>query len=934
MLKYCPPLLLFLLPAQISAQPAPTDGQVSREICNADLVARPGKDDRQSARLLDRCVAFFETGGENGAAENWLVTILSNRQRVSGTEAPETLEISDRLARLYQSTGRFGDAEALYDRALAIRRRALGPEHPDALESANNLAIVFAEQGRWAEAEKEFLRILEVRERALGPDHLDTLESVNNLASIYKLQARYGDAEPLFLRALEGRAKSLGATHPITLRSTSNLANVLMAQGRYADAEPLYLKARDESQDAEGADHPDTLLYLNNLSILYKLQGRYEEAEKGYLSALEARKRILGLEHPYTLDTINDLADLYSSMDRYREAEPLYLQAVEIRQNTLGAVHPDTLRSVHTLADLYLADKRYGQAEAFYLRALMGRMRSLNEGNVWFANSYEGIGHLIADRDGDNQKASYFLKKAVNILQGVRQNMSKLESGTHRAFLDRWADTYSSLQYQLAAQGRFAEAEQVGRMIKEVEYLAFVRGESDIDSGRSMVLTAQEKAWDEQLDSWMARPNRLASELDVLRGKRKNGGILSALEQVQLADLEKAYDVTYGEFRNTLNGWLGDVRALENEKVQEEARALELASAERLQGVIADIGPDVALLQLVAFEDSLHMFLTTPKAFKHIAVPVGRSDLFKVIFAARQEIDRGRNPDVVGLPDHDAGLRTQLGKLYDWLVKPVETDLSDAGTRILMLNLQGQIRYVPFAALWDGEGWLTERFQLALFTPAAQTRFETPASMRRGAAFGLSDMTEGFSALPAVPTELALIMGRDGKPGILKGKSQLNGDFTRAAFEAGLVDPEPVLHIASHFAIRPGDEASSFLVLGDGTHLTLAEINRSSKLRFRGVEILTLSACETGLGGTGTGMEIEGMGALAQNKGAASVMATLWQVADDTTPEFMSDFYTGLAAGNLSKAAALQAAQIRMIRSPLDGDPFYWAPFIIMGNWK
>ena len=81
-------------------------------------------------------------------------------------------------------------------------------------------------------------------------------------------------------------------------------------------------------------------------------------------------------------------------------------------------------------------------------------------------------------------------------------------------------------------------------------------------------------------------------------------------------------------------------------------------------------------------------------------------------------------------------------------------------------------------------------------------------------------------------------------------------------------------------------------------------------------------------------MEIEGFGALAQNKGAASVMASLWQVSDAAAPEFMQSFYQGIVADNLSKAGALQRAQSVMIQSETFQDPFYWAPFVIMGNWR
>lgn len=96
-----------------------------------------------------------------------------------------------------------------------------------------------------------------------------------------------------------------------------------------------------------------------------------------------------------------------------------------------------------------------------------------------------------------------------------------------------------------------------------------------------------------------------------------------------------------------------------------------------------------------------------------------------------------------------------------------------------------------------------------------------------------------------------------------------------------LVDHElPVLYVASHFVFEPGAEMSSFLLLGNGAHLTLREI--SDRLDLKGVDLITLSACETAVGSDtdANRQEIEGFGALARLNGARSVIATLWKIAD------------------------------------------------------
>jgi CHAT domain-containing protein len=144
-----------------------------------------------------------------------------------------------------------------------------------------------------------------------------------------------------------------------------------------------------------------------------------------------------------------------------------------------------------------------------------------------------------------------------------------------------------------------------------------------------------------------------------------------------------------------------------------------------------------------------------------------------------------------------------------------------------------------------------------------------------------------------------------------------------------------LLHVASHFRFSPGTEINSFLLLGDGQHLTLGDI-RSQNYRFDNVDLLTLSACDTGMGGgrNENGQEIEGFGVIAQQQGAKAVLVTLWKVADQSTAELMAGMYQRRQDKNLTKIEALRQAQISLLSQAKYSHPFYWAPFVLMGNWK
>jgi CHAT domain-containing protein len=144
-----------------------------------------------------------------------------------------------------------------------------------------------------------------------------------------------------------------------------------------------------------------------------------------------------------------------------------------------------------------------------------------------------------------------------------------------------------------------------------------------------------------------------------------------------------------------------------------------------------------------------------------------------------------------------------------------------------------------------------------------------------------------------------------------------------------------VLHVGTHFRLCPGNALRSFLLLGDGSHLTLDTL---ASLDFSGLDVVTLSACETGLGGARTddGREIEGLSALVERRGARRVVASLWPVEDVSTAELMRLFYASFDAAHGDAALGLQRAQ-RALRASNHGgasyaSPFYWAGFVVSGS--
>ena len=343
-----------------------------------------------------------------------------------------------------------------------------------------------------------------------------------------------------------------------------------------------------------------------------------------------------------------------------------------------------------------------------------------------------------------------------------------------------------------------------------------------------------------------------------------------------------------------------------------------------MQGLLKGIGNDAVLLQYYVTDDKVGMLVTTPGVQLARSTNVSAKELNRQIAEFRR---------LLRDPKSDALKASQA--LYQLLVAPVAQDLEQARAKTVMLSLDGALRYLPFAALHDGQRYLMQRWNLPMYTSVTRNRLRDATTPQwQAAGLGVTRALGEFAALPAVKAEMRSII-KAGGGGVLPGEVHLDEAFTALRFKDVSQRPFQLLHVASHFRFSPGTEVNSFLLLGDGQQLTLGDI-RTQNYRFDNVDLLTLSACDTGLGGgrDAQGREIEGFGVIAQQQGAKAVLATLWPVADDSTATLMAEMYSRRQEQHLTKIEALRQAQLSLLAQGRYAHPFYWAPFILMGNWK
>jgi CHAT domain-containing protein len=324
-----------------------------------------------------------------------------------------------------------------------------------------------------------------------------------------------------------------------------------------------------------------------------------------------------------------------------------------------------------------------------------------------------------------------------------------------------------------------------------------------------------------------------------------------------------------------------------------------------------------AVVYPIVFEDRLELLVSLPNGLKRLSIPVSSTTLTQEVRAFRKTVEKRTTREY--LP--------HAQQLYAWLIRPLEPDLASLKIDTLVFIPDGPLRTVPMAALHDGGQFLIEKFAVAT-TPGLNLTDPKPIDREkvRLLSSGLTRAVQGFPSLPFVEEEINSIRA------LYQGDQLLNAEFSAPRLEQELRDhPYGILHMATHgwFA---SDTTQSYLLTYNGK-LTINELDRLIGLfRYRKdpLELLTLSACQTGISDDRSAL---GLAGVAIKAGARSALATLWFINDEASATLVSEFYRQLRNPKLSKAQALQLAQQKLLADRVYEHPAYWSPFLLLNNW-
>ncbi|MBD2176380.1 CHAT domain-containing protein [Pseudanabaena sp. FACHB-1998] len=466
------------------------------------------------------------------------------------------------------------------------------------------------------------------------------------------------------------------------------------------------------------------------------------------------------------------------------------------------------------------------------------------------------------------QLAIAFLKQAVNVTESIRQDLRQLAPEQQRAYQQTIAYNYRLLADLLLQQGRVMEALQVLDLLKVQElqeYLQNVKGNARTAQGLYIFP-------EENLQTQAISSQPFKSLQPIIESNQK---IIQQLQQTPPAELN------------------------------------------RVPEYLQKLPQGQALLYPLILSDRLELILFTPNKLPiRRSVKISESQVLQLIQDFQAELRDAGSLDVL----------ETASKLYDILIKPLEADLAQTNT--ILYAPDGQLRYIPLTALYDGKQWLVEKYRINNLVAYSLSDFgnNPPKALRIVAgAFGGQPNSKKFgqAGLPATLTEVQAIASA--LPNTTK---LIDNDFSRQATES-LMRNNNIVHLATHAEFNVGKPENSFLIFGNGDRILL---NEMKDLPMSNVDLIVLSACQTGVGKLGNGIEILGFGYQVQRAGAKAAISSLWQVSDEGTQVLMQEFYRSVKTGDRSKAESLRQAQIATIRSKDFSHPFYWSAFIIIGN--
>jgi len=895
------------------------------------------------AFYLDRLARIFESKGSYSQAEALLTRSLTIRENAFGREHLDICESLSRMGWMYLESGNYAKSEAHYARALAIIERTLGPEHPKVVDLVGALAQVYSTRGDYEKAEEYYLRALDIQDKTTGSETARYADYLSRIAWIYERHGAYFKAEEFFTRALTIIEKTRGPEDPNLIGYLSALAWVCEDRSDISKAEEFMVRALRIAENSYGPTDYKVGYYLQRLAWQARLKGDYEKAESFLSRALVLYEKAFG-PNISSNGTLSGLAWLYEKKGDYSKAELFLLRVVKSLEARFGQDHLRLVASLDNIARFYRVIGNTNQALIYQTRAneIRERFLRLNLTSTSERQKLLYLNFLTKDLDqtlslhllsAPNDKAATrlalttLLRRKGRALDAMVDELSALRQYAYpedRQLIDQLAETRSQLATAIILDVTGNQEDQSTSAIRELQNRVEIL-EAKV-SARSVNFRAQtvpltldlvQKTLGPKMalvefasyHSFYPEADRWATPLGP---RRFAAYVLHDQGEPQWVDLGDALPIEMAikRFRNALKYQPGKRLSDIEGVVKPSARSLEelvISPIRKFLGGVDHllISPDGSL-NLIPFEAIVDQqghylvesfsisYLTSGRDLLRFQSPAAGKGATVILF----------NPDFGRVPNGEN--KKVLDKKANSGPAPAQSGNSEL-SKLSFSPLPGTVEEgKKLQELFPGAKTLTHKHA----TETALKQVEQPAVLHIA--------THGFF-LDNDPIKTEFHNER----GLFISRSFRSSSLEYAP--SGIQIKNPLLRSGLALANANLKQATR----SDDGILTAFEV---AGLNLWGTKLVVLSACDTGVGEVRQGEGIFGLRRALVLAGSQTQMISLWQVSDIGTRDLMVNFYQGLLEGK-SRTDALRQVQLRMLASSYRKHPFYWASFILSGDW-
>ncbi|MBN1571784.1 MAG: CHAT domain-containing protein [Deltaproteobacteria bacterium] len=868
------------------------------------------------------------------------------------------------MGKLYNLMGKRDKGLLYFEEALVIARE-LGDKSGEA-RLLRDIGAAYSALSDHESALVYYEKGLELYEKLV--DKRGAGDTLIDLGNVYKRLGRKDDALSAFRRALEIFDES--EDYRVVVMINIYTGVLLEESVKHKESIESFEKGLEISRKAH--NRRDEALCLKLIGKVYDIMAQYEKALSCFSEALAISEELS--DKAYQAEISRDIAGTYTSLSDYKNALPYYERSLKLYRelnNKSGEAY-----CLVGIASLKNNVETPLEAREIYTQALEIFRETGDPVGEGFALAGIGFSYYLT---GNKVKMAYYYSKVLRITKKHAPTLEVAKDPLILGMLYAGKEDYKkAIKYLKPALKKGAEIDNINYLGFSAAYLGYsymhlkdyekavdyykiaidavekVRGEiggeahrttyakGKIDAYEYMIWTLiQLKRYDDAFD-YMER-SRSRSFLDMLGTKNVVVGGESDRELIKREEnlretLARLYDedgdgspdenVPEGESGEILTDKIKtrkitEVKKEYNELIDEmkvsnpELASLVSVNPMTLKEVQALIPEGTRILEFyTTTEYDLFVFSVTRSDFTVTTVKITRDEALEKVKEFKSSLN--------SLDLEDFKIKSK--KMYDLILSDV---LKDADEEKLIVIPHGPLHYLPFSALYDGKDYLIDRYTLIVDPSASVLRFIVDKRKKpEGKVLALGNPKTKYDPLPFAEREVGEIneVMADVDAYIRNGATETLGKKRFSDYR--------IIHLACHGKFKGESPLSSALYLtGDRENDGLLMVNELFGLNLKNASLVVLSACETGLSQIMRGDELIGLSRGFIYAGTPSLVVTLWEVADNSTALFMIELYENLKTG-MDKPTALRKAQLSLKSAEKFSHPFYWAPFVIMGDWE